>query len=42
VAEKKELDDGVAVSKQRLVNADKLIDALGGNKIQWIETVARL
>merc|ERR1711871_1880041 len=42
VAKKKELDDGVALSKARLVRADQLIDALGGNKIQWIQTVADL
>eukprot|EP01051_Picozoa_sp_SAG22_P003760 SAG22_NODE_187_length_15860_cov_44.770446_18_plen_263_part_00 len=42
VAEKQALDDGVAVSKQRLINADRLIGALGGNKIQWVETVKNL
>ena len=42
VKEKQELDDGVAISKQRLINADRLIGALGGNKVQWIETVKNL
>ena len=42
VAKKKELDDGVELSKARLVRADQLIDALGGNKIQWVQTVADL
>ena len=42
VAKKKELDDLVDLSKARLVRADQLLDALGGNKVQWIQNVADL